>query len=346
MLAFTVIKVLFKLKYIVRTCIPNLLWLRIASRISNLRAKQYSEKVKHYGDQNQDLTFLIIRKRPPAAGFFANTYHVLQGIMYALEKNYIPVVDMKNYWVDELSSVRKINGTHNAWEYLFKPVSEYSLKEVYKSKNVILSNGESILAKNNSLHGRNFTGQISNIKLLNSHFKEYIQVNDQTQNYINRVKKELNWNPDKTLAIFIRGTAYNQFPNLKDLTADLDFFMTTCNEMLIKYSLTKIYISTEDFILYNKLVANFSKIEIIPSLRFPPNLTLSNWKSSQKVNHDGSIRLGYEKTLLYLAEARLLCECNNFVGTISNASVYILGNSNLDIGEKVLVKQQSLIRIA
>ena len=116
--------------------------------------------------------------------------------------------------------------------------------------------------------------------------------------------------------------------------------------MLIKHSLRKIYISTEDFVLYNKLIVNFSKIEIIPSLRFPLNFTLSNWESSQKVNHDGSIRLGYEKTLLYLAEARLLSECNNFVGTISNASIYILGNSNLEIGEKVLVKQQSLICIA
>ena len=253
---------------------------------------------------------------------------------------------MENYWVDELSSVRKINGTHNAWEYFFKPVTEYSLKEVYKSKNVVLSNGESIFAKNSSFHGRNFSEQISNVKFLNVHFKKYIQVNHQTQNYIDKVKKELDWNPYQTLAIFIRGTAYNQFPNLKDLRADLDFFMTTCNEMLIKHSLTKVYISTEDFILYNKLIANFSKIEIIPSIRFSPNLTLSNWELSQIVNHDGSLRLGYEKTLLYLTEVRLLSECNNFVGTISNASIYILGNSNLEIGEKVLIKQQSLIHIA
>ncbi len=338
-------KIFFKSKYVVRAFIPIKLWLLLASKISSFRTNQYLEKQKSFGSINQELTFFIIRKRPPAAGFFANTYHVLQGIIYANEKNYIPIVDMKNYWVDELSSVRKINGTNNAWEYFFNPVSEFSLKEVYKSKNVILSNGDSILNRNDPIHGRNLLGQISNINLLNTYFKRYIKINDHTYNYISNLKKSLDWNPNQTLGIFMRGTAYNQFSNLKDLTVDLDFFIKSCTEMIAKNSLTKLYVSTEDYTLYKKLLPYFSNIEVVQSLRFPPNLSLPKWQSSQKPNHDGSIRMGYEKTLLYLAEAVMLSECANFIGTISNASIFILGNSNLEIGEKVLVKQSSLIPI-
>lgn len=338
-------RILFKFKYIIRSFVPIKLWLLVASKISSFRTNQYLEKQKSFGRKNQELTFFVIRKRPPAAGFFANTYHVLQGIIHANEKNYTPVVDMENYWVDELSSVRKINGTNNAWEYFFNPVSEFSLEEVYKSKNVILSNGDSILNRDNPIHGRNLLGQISNINLLNTYFKKYIKLNYNTQNYICNQKKCLNWDSKKTLGVFIRGTAYNQFSNLKDLTVNLDLFISSCNRMINKHSLTKLYISTEDFTLYKKLLPFFSNIEVIQSLRFPTNLSLSEWQSNQRPNHDGSIRMGYEKTLLYLAEAVMLSECTNFIGTISNASIFILGNSKLELGEKVLVKQNSLIPI-
>ena len=335
----------FKIKYAVRKFLPNSLWLAAAKKIKNFRTHQYSEKRKTYGDKNPNLIFYVIRKRPPASGFFANTYHVLQGIMYAKQRNYIPVVDMKNYWVDELSRVKKINGSRNAWEYFFKPLSSFSLKEVYQSQNVILSNGDSILLRGDALHGRNLIGQVSSIKLLNGYFKEGVKINDPTKSQITQIKHDLRWDPDMTLGIFIRGTAYNKFLNLKDFTVDIDFFIKTCKEMLIKHSLTKVYISTEDFSLYNKIKPNFLKSELVPSIRFASNLTLSDWVSSQKINRDGSIKLGYKKTLLYLAEAKMLSECKYFVGSISNASIYILGNSDLETGEKILVKHDHLIHI-
>ena len=36
----------------------------------------------------------------------------------------------------------KINHTSNAWEYYFKPLNNYKLKDIYKSKFVIISDSK------------------------------------------------------------------------------------------------------------------------------------------------------------------------------------------------------------
>jgi len=87
---------------------------------------------------NEDKTFYIIRRPEPGAGLFSNFHWVLGHIIYALEKNYIPVVDMKNYKT-YFNETALINGTKNAWEYYFKQPTNYNLDEAYKSKNVVVS---------------------------------------------------------------------------------------------------------------------------------------------------------------------------------------------------------------
>ena len=50
----------------------------------------------------------------------------------------IPIVDMENF-TNFYTEPTKINNTKNVWEYLFHPVSNYKLKEVYQSNNVLFS---------------------------------------------------------------------------------------------------------------------------------------------------------------------------------------------------------------
>lgn len=58
----------------------------------------------------------------------------MQHIGYAERNNYIPVVDFKNYEVQYT-----IQKGEDAWKVFFEQISNYTLNEVYKSKNVILS---------------------------------------------------------------------------------------------------------------------------------------------------------------------------------------------------------------
>ena len=67
--------------------------------------------------------------------------YVLHHLLIAEKFEFIPIVDMENYFTfyNEKSSINSIN---NSWDYYFEPVSKYTLKEVYESKNVIISDGK------------------------------------------------------------------------------------------------------------------------------------------------------------------------------------------------------------
>ena len=120
--------------------------------------------------------------RPPAWGFFSSVVHVLQGIIYAEKHNLTPVVDMENYWVAELSSTKKINDTYNAWCYFFEQISNYSLQEVYKSRNVILSAGSRILGADHWFSDRklHYLSESDHLRTISGIINKYIRLNKNT----------------------------------------------------------------------------------------------------------------------------------------------------------------------
>ena len=96
---------------------------------------ELTEKKMTFGSSNEDKTFYIIRPRTNSVeGLMALLFYVIQHIGYAEKNNYVPVVDFKNYKVQYT-----IQKGEDTWEVFFKQISKYTLNEVYKSKNVILS---------------------------------------------------------------------------------------------------------------------------------------------------------------------------------------------------------------
>ncbi|MCC8192296.1 MAG: hypothetical protein LIO41_04575 [Ruminococcus sp.] len=105
------------------------------------RDRQSVEKhvVKRSGIENDKMIYII--RRVEKCGFFSNYFFVLGHIIYALNNNYIPVVDMENY-MTLYSEHKELHGTKNAWEYYFyQPIGKISLECAYESKEYILSSG-------------------------------------------------------------------------------------------------------------------------------------------------------------------------------------------------------------
>ena len=63
---------------------------------------------------------------------------MINNLLYANKKNYIPFVDMQNF-PTIYNEKRKINKTLNSWEYYFKQVTNHKLKNIYNSANIIFS---------------------------------------------------------------------------------------------------------------------------------------------------------------------------------------------------------------
>ena len=100
---------------------------------------KWRERTVSYGNENPDKTFFVIRRATCKVGLFSHVMTNMGLVRYAMENNYIPVIDMQsnlNSYLEE-SQV----GKENAWEFYFEQPCGYTLKDISKSRNVILSDG-------------------------------------------------------------------------------------------------------------------------------------------------------------------------------------------------------------
>ena len=58
--------------------------------------RQWAEKRVRYGKENPDKTFYVIRRREIRAGLFSYFLQNVNDIKYALDRGWIPVVDLQN----------------------------------------------------------------------------------------------------------------------------------------------------------------------------------------------------------------------------------------------------------
>lgn len=103
------------------------------------RQKRRAEREQHvsYGSAHPDKTFYVIRRNYGYIGLFSIFITHLGRIKYALERGYIPVIDMQNY--PNLYLEDDEIGRVNAWEYYYHQPTEYNMEDVMQAKNVILS---------------------------------------------------------------------------------------------------------------------------------------------------------------------------------------------------------------
>ncbi len=343
-------KLFYFLKYKLRDRLPKNFVNFYSKKFTNTNPNYFSEESRSFGNLNEDKVFYVIRRRPPGWGFFSNVFFILQGLQYANSKGYIPIVDMENYWIGELSSLKKINGTRNAWCYFFNQVSQYSLEEVYKSKNVVLSNGYSILGKDNWLSNRTMilATNYDLLKKANNIIVDHINLNNETSRFIESIKTKLKWDRDKILGVFIRGTPYFErihFPG--DTIPSLSDFISEVKNIANKKSLKRLYISTEDYRVYEDLCFALKEFEIINSIRYDSEEKIRDWWKSQKMTHvDGLVNMGFDKTLIYLTEMYLLIDSSTFLASFSNASAFVLASRDLENGGNYLVLKHGTMIIS
>ena len=255
-----------------------------------------------YGNKNPNKVFYIIR-RSPGAGLFSNLIYVLNHLDIAYKHNFIPIIDMENY--PTIYNERKsINGTKNSWLYYFEPVSKYSIEDVYKSKNVILSK--------NRFYGV-FSHKIYNKKNLLKLSKNIVikkNIKSKADNFIRNTQL----NKYKTLGIHYRGTSYKDSanhpfpPTYKQLVKKID-------SLVVKNKFDKIFFSTEDKGMFDQIAKKYkNKIFFYNSFRSKKD---DAFKRYCRPNH--RFKLGEE----ILIESLILSKCNTFLFVETNVSAFV-----------------------
>ena len=251
-----------------------------------------------FGNLNDDKTFYIIN-RVSHAGIFSYLSFIINHLVISKKNNFIPIVDMENF-TNPYNEKNQINNTLNSWEYYFNQTSDYSLEDIYKSKNVIFSRSDFNKEMEYRIHlepkFKKFIGKEINFK------KNYIS-------FVNEYFEKNELNNKKILGVHFRGTSYKTSRGhiLPATTSQMKKYV---DQIIKKEKFDKIFICTEEQSYLEFFKKHYSKILLyIDTYRSNKN---DAFKKYNRKNH--RFLLGDES----IKEALILSRCKSLLFVRSN----------------------------
>lgn len=281
------------------------------------------EKRVSFGDKNPDKTFFVIRPYyytetneliTTISNLLYHYYRNLQHLSYAVKNDWIPVVDWQNYGPLPHQEDYPVNGTTNGWEYFWNQPSEYTLEEVYQSKNVILSD------QNSSSYG--YIPPIAIETPLQKYaarlayncpqYDSLITLNEPTAQYVAEHQARLFPDNAKILGVSVRGASYGA----KDIPGHprqptVDKLINSISKAMEEWEMDYIYFACEYEPVVEAVKEAFDgKVIVLPRQRYERQPT----KDNDPLYEDG---VKYQTNLDYLTEMVLLSRCNSLLAGMS-----------------------------
>ena len=266
-----------------------------------------------YGKQNPDKTFYVIRIDFPMAGLFAIVKSVLSHILYAVDKGYIPVVDMQNA---PNQFQKEING--NPWEFFFKQPLSYKLADIAESRHIVISCNRQIPNERYKITLDLLSPENhSDLNKYASLYKQYIVYSDETIKYLSSCYHSIIGDKKNILGVLCRGTDYlYKKPAGHPIQPDPQLVMDKIEQLGKEYTIDYIYLATEDENILNVFKENFKD-----------RLLYINQKRFGRVEKDylcDNSFMDKERLMMnldYLASLYILSKCNYFIGGRTSGSI-------------------------
>ena len=226
------------------------------SRLNEIYTKwKWRERKVSYGEENPDKIFFVIRRANCKAGLFSLVMTNMGMVKYALDRGYIPVIDMQseqNTYLEE-----ELVGKQNAWEYFFEQPCGYTLKDIQKSKNIILSCG--LVGKSCEFPEDSITYDEKQYLKWRKVFDRYFFVKKEIEEEVAHIKKEL-FLGERTLGVLCRGTDYvNACPKDHPKQPTIEQMLQKVREVMEKQKCTWIYLTTEDENIFERFKNEFGQ---------------------------------------------------------------------------------------
>jgi hypothetical protein len=257
-----------------------------------------------FGKKNKDKIFYVIQRKI-GGGLFSNLLYVLNHLIISEKFHFVPVIDMENFegFYNEKS---KVNKTLNSWEYYFEQPANFSLEEVYKSKNVIITS-------NKTFKNYKFRAKTKHIEIKKV-FRKYIKFKKNILIEVENIIQNLNINKTNTIGLHWRGTDHKFLPNHPQPPSRKQIFERVSN--LVKNSKSKkIFVVTEDPDYLKILKKKYNnQILYLNSFRSTKSSDFSNFA---RKNH--RYRVGKESII----ETLILSRLNYLICSESNISDFV-----------------------
>ena len=285
------------------------------------------ERRVSYGDKNPDKTFYVIRPyyyltlnelNVLHAHLLFNYYRNLQFIAYALDRGWIPVVDWGlQYGRMQHMEEYPINGTENGWEYFWEQPSEYTLDEVYQSKNVVLSIRNTIDTEfmPPCKYPWPFQKTAEDCAKMCPKYDQLISFNETTAQHIAQEEKLLFPQGARILGVSIRGTDYGSSEyTAHPIQASVCDLIIDIKKRMRQWDMDYVFLACE-----SDAVIDMIRNKIGDKLLVLPRSRYKNRTAPQDDEHNPLYKQGhrYQTNLDYVTEMALLSRCNSLLASMS-----------------------------
>lgn len=292
-----------------------------------------AERKVSFGEKNPELTFYVLRPYyflernelvMNVSNLLFHYYRNLEHLAYGVEKGWIPVVDWENYGPFAHQENYPINGTKNCWEYYWNQPSNFTLEEVYQSKNVILSvqNTRDNAFLPSCFFKTPLQKQAEDYARRCPKYDKLITLNEMTAKYIDEKEKEIFPNDARILGVSIRGTSYGDSSSLSNVNGhpiqpDLVKLLKNVEILINEWNMDYIFITCELESVIETFKAKFgNKVLYLKRLRY------------KTAPQRGDVEKGldplyvpgqkYKTNLDYLTEMVLLSRCTSLAAAMSS----------------------------
>ncbi len=290
----------------------------------------YKEREKHLsrGEENPEKTFFVIRRSAPNAGLYSFVLTNLGWIGYALEKGYIPVIDMQNSYNTYLTG--EVVGKVNAWEYYFRQPCGYTLEDIAHSKNIILSSVNA--PEKGPLPG--VEKRPAEWEMWQKLGGRYLQPSAIVKEQTEQAKAAL-FKEQRVLGVLCRGTDYlSKRPFGHPIQPAVEEVMEKAQEMMDRLHCPVLYLATEDASALRSFKARFGeKLLTYGERRYEDtgDRYINEMTDEMDASAADPVKAQYQKGLEYAVTIGLLSKCNALVaGRVSGAYGAILQGSSYE----------------
>jgi hypothetical protein len=242
---------------------------KIYKSLWKIRCRRYWESPHLFGEKasfgelNPDVTFYVIRREPEIGGLCSHIIFNMLRIIIAEKKKMIPIIDMENY-PTYYNEDEPINGTMNAWEYYFDQPSSVTLEEVYKSKNVVLSDllwpGRKFLP---DFYGNDFLEDTDNqLEYCCEIVRDYMHFNKYTMCKLNEALASIKRRSGggDILAVMSRGTDFKKLkPFGHHIQPEPEWLIDKSKEIMRKFDIKYCFLNTEEKYVLDMFKCEFGK---------------------------------------------------------------------------------------
>lgn len=301
-----------------------LLWLYV----NCLDIKKHLHKYIHrqrrcsFGDENINKTFYVIGVSNSTAGLFAVVKSTFCHICYAINKGYIPVVDMQNF-NNQLTDGNDMG--KNAWELYFKQPGGYNLDDISQSRNIIksctLPFPEGVEIGFDTSMDEAFRKEFSPL------YKKYVVPTPEVAKYAQQKLDVVIGERKCVLGVLCRGTDYTESkPSGHPIQPTAEQAIIKAKEVMLQNGFEYVFLATEDQRIYNAFDDAFGNKLLFSGQKLYDGMNGKKFLSELSTNNYSE---KWHNIVDYFSTIYILSKCDGLLAGLTCGSIcaYLMPNA-------------------